>query len=109
MRISDWSSDVCSSDLPLLVRPGFLTREYFAGRRVRYVSPVRLFVTLAIVTFFVAQLMISFGGRVNFGSGLGASDVSFAQVQTVEEVIRQRDEALDIGRASCRERVCQYV
>src|SRR3546814_14533127 len=38
--------------------------------------------------------MISFGGSVNFGSGLGASDVSFAQVQTVEEVIRQRDEAL---------------
>src|SRR3546814_20024470 len=74
MRISDGSSDVCSSDL--------------------YVSPVRLFVTLAIVTFFVAQLMISFGGSVNFGSGLGASDVSFAQVQTVEEVIRQRDEAL---------------
>src|SRR3546814_3348862 len=79
---------------PLLARPAFLTREYFAGRRVRYVSPVRLFVTLAIVTFFVAQLMLSFGNSVNFGSGLGASDVSFAQVQTVEEVIRQRDEAL---------------
>src|SRR5690606_7752881 len=28
---------------PLLFRPGFLTVEYFAGRRVRYVSPVRLF------------------------------------------------------------------
>jgi hypothetical protein len=43
---------------PLFSKPGFLSREYFAGRRVRYVSPVRLFVFLSIVTFFVAQLTI---------------------------------------------------
>ena len=43
---------------PLFAKPGFLSREYFAGRRVRYVSPVRLFVFLSIVTFFVAQLTI---------------------------------------------------
>lgn len=41
---------------PLFAKPGFLTREYFAGHRVRYVSPVRLFFFLSIVTFFVAQL-----------------------------------------------------
>ena len=41
---------------PLFARPGFLTTEYFAGRRVRYVSPVRLFIFLSILTFFVAQL-----------------------------------------------------
>ncbi|WP_444899193.1 DUF3667 domain-containing protein [Microbulbifer sp. VAAC004] len=41
---------------PLLFRPGFLTVEYFAGRRVRYVSPVRLFIFLCITTFFTIQL-----------------------------------------------------
>ena len=46
---------------PLLFKPGYLSREYFAGRRVRYVSPVRLFVFLSIVTFFVAQLVVNFG------------------------------------------------
>ncbi len=40
---------------PLLLRPGFLTMEYFAGRRVRYVSPVRLFFFLSVLAFFVAQ------------------------------------------------------
>jgi len=38
---------------PLLVRPGFLTREHFAGRRVRYVPPLRLYVFVAIVFFGV--------------------------------------------------------
>ncbi len=47
---------------PLLLRPGYLSQEYFAGRRVRYVSPVRLFVFLSIITFFAAQLSFSITG-----------------------------------------------
>jgi hypothetical protein len=46
---------------PLFAKPGFLTREYFAGHRVRYVSPVRLFFFLSILAFFVAQLTFHVG------------------------------------------------
>lgn len=41
----------------LLFRPGFLTREYFAGRRRRYVRPARLVLVLAIVLFAAARLL----------------------------------------------------
>ena len=30
----------------LMVRPGFLTKEYFEGRKTRYIAPLRLFLTL---------------------------------------------------------------
>ncbi|WP_371839943.1 DUF3667 domain-containing protein [Microbulbifer epialgicus] len=40
----------------LLFKPGFLSIEYFAGRRVRYVSPVRLFIFLCLTTFLVMRL-----------------------------------------------------
>lgn len=30
----------------LLTKPGFLTAEYFAGRKTRYIAPLRLFLTL---------------------------------------------------------------
>ncbi len=36
----------------LLRRPGTLSVEHFAGRRVRYVTPLRLFVLLSVVYFF---------------------------------------------------------
>ncbi len=75
---------------PLFARPGYLSREYFAGRRVRFVSPVRLFVFLSIVTFFVAQLTWSFGDSVQFNDGRD----SFARATTVAEVEKARDEAL---------------
>jgi hypothetical protein len=42
----------------LLVKPGFLTREYFEGRRRRYVRPGRLFLVTSIVAFAAIRLAI---------------------------------------------------
>nr|WP_255578221.1 DUF3667 domain-containing protein [Chitinophaga sp. sic0106] len=38
----------------LMIRPGFLTREYMAGRRVRYVNPIKLYVFVSFVFFLTA-------------------------------------------------------
>jgi hypothetical protein len=39
----------------LLFRPGFLTAEYIAGRRVRYVEPLRIYLTFSILFFAVLK------------------------------------------------------
>jgi hypothetical protein len=39
----------------LLFRPGRLTREYIEGRRVRYVLPLRLYLTFSIIFFAVMK------------------------------------------------------
>ena len=33
-------------------KPGYLSREYFAGRRVRYIKPLQLFIFLNVVYYF---------------------------------------------------------
>lgn len=40
----------------LLFRPGLLTAEYLAGRRKRYVEPLRLYLSLSIIFFAVLKL-----------------------------------------------------
>ena len=40
---------------PLLFRPGFLSLEYFADRRMRYVSPLKLYFFLSVIAFFLIQ------------------------------------------------------
>src|SRR5579875_2310761 len=47
--------------LPLYLRPGKLTLDYFAGKRARYVTPFRLVFFLAIVAFFAVQLTVRSG------------------------------------------------
>lgn len=40
---------------PLVFRPGFLTNEYIAGRRVHYVPPLRLYLFISIVFFLTLK------------------------------------------------------
>src|SRR3546814_5487248 len=75
MRISDWSSDVCSSDLGAIQRIGLDVQRQIAIGLAR--------------------------------GGLAADQ---RQCQHHERQNAQdRQVAGEIGRASCRERVCQYV
>jgi hypothetical protein len=37
-----------------LFRPGFLTREYIAGRRAGYLSPIRLYLIVSLIYFLVS-------------------------------------------------------
>jgi hypothetical protein len=39
----------------LMLKPGFLTREFIAGRRARYLPPLRLYLVLSVVFFLWAS------------------------------------------------------
>jgi hypothetical protein len=40
----------------LIIKPGFLAKEYFSGRMSRYINPLRLYLTLSLVFFFASSL-----------------------------------------------------
>jgi len=72
---------------PLYFRPGFLTNEYFAGRRTRYVTPFRLFFFLCVISFFAIQVNMDLGG---IHLDLGDSDSRIAGAQTTAELDANR-------------------
>lgn len=76
----------------LAFRPGFLTREYLAGRRKRYVRPSRLVLVLAIVLFAVARFFAEPDAMVRTGSDASADPASKAPVVQMDN-----DEPLTIG------------
>jgi hypothetical protein len=51
----------------LVAAPGALTREQFEGRRVRYISPIRLYLTFSVVYFAVAALTPAISFRITVG------------------------------------------
>lgn len=51
----------------LVSRPGFLTQEFMAGRRVRHVSPFRLYVAISFV-LFTAFSLVPTGNRHRAGN-----------------------------------------
>lgn len=55
---------------PLYFRPGHLTLEYFAGRRVRYVTPFRLFFFLCVLSFLALKIYTAnTEGAIDLGDG----------------------------------------
>ena len=83
---------------PLIVKPGFLTQEYFSGRRIRYVSPVRLFFFLAVLTFLLAQFSlpddIGTGNNENFVQIDNTDNGKIGKAKTIKEVEKLRTDAL---------------
>lgn len=70
---------------PLLFKPGLLSLEYFAGRRVRYVTPMRLFLFLSLLAFLAMQGSI----ESNEQDGMFKSDSQGDEIDhalTVEQV-----------------------
>src|SRR3546814_18776530 len=108
MRISDWSSDVCSSDHDVLVEE--LVRGELGFSRVKpnetdrpYYDPS---VLLKLYVYGYLNRVLS-GHPLEREAGRNA-DVMWLMADQLLSV-RPADDRRPIGRASCRERVCQYV
>src|SRR3546814_18950317 len=107
VRISDWSSDVCSSDLQYIIHSPRLKTSVEGARASRMSlerplapSPrphqiANWLLAIAALVF----LMVVVGGITR----LTESGLSLTRWDPISGVIPQ------IGIASCRERVCQYV
>lgn len=93
--------------LRTLLSPGRLANAYLAGHRAPYVAPLRLFVILSVLTFFVAQLTLHFGevklpeppptedGKANLVAAPDESGITFSKQTTVDAVIKERDQMLE--------------
>src|SRR3546814_12392925 len=120
MRISDWSSDVCSSDLPDDFADALNGRIYTAMLRFAAVGKAATAVTLrplfandseARYGAYLEDLVASPAVK-SAVSSLAEQVSDFAARRMVRETIRQALDSLhddQIGRATSRDRVCQYV
>src|SRR3546814_15344839 len=99
MRISDWSSDVCSSDLTWEVSWDIVlpyTRSAVIGGI--FLGLGRALGETMAVTFVLGNAMHLSASLLDPGTSIAST------------IANQFSEAVgQIGRASCRERVCQYV
>ena len=80
--------------LPLYCRPGYLTAEYFRGRRIRYVGPVQLFVFLCLTAFFALKVASDWGYTADSAAPSVQFRDQFAEADSVEEVEAARREVL---------------
>ena len=52
-----WDGKLFTTFCLLVMRPGALTCEYLDGRRVRYISPMRVYLTCSVLFFFLSAVV----------------------------------------------------
>src|SRR3546814_19960628 len=102
MRISDWSSDVCSSDLLHAAAEGAGRERLRAGVAVAAAGPADLRERDGVAVG-VGQVGRRGHGQYAVAAGEPAATVEATDVDLLRHVAEQ------IGRASGRARVCPYV
>src|SRR3546814_3285024 len=95
VRISDWSSDVCSSDLFEIGR----ALHPYAGPAQAAIFPRQPGIAGSVIEARVRNQL----------KGQGIYKIHFAALFRSADLQDGRYCLREIGRASCRERVCQYV
>src|SRR3546814_16759601 len=116
MRISDWSSDVCSSDLPMQPSPheGQQRQQLPQALRLKAVEVEALIVDRRILgdRHAAAVETAVADGELDRAQGFGTSLMRHARLENMagpaslecaDRVAKDK-----IGRAACRERVWQY-
>ncbi|HYJ41969.1 MAG TPA: DUF3667 domain-containing protein [Steroidobacteraceae bacterium] len=91
----------------LLARPGYLTREFFAGRRVRYLPPFRLYLVISLVFFLTVGLPE--GAAITFDDEPTAGRVEKmnATAEALEKEAGPGSDALRIAAARIREQAAR--
>src|SRR3546814_11816214 len=114
MRISDWSSDVCSSDLDLKDRLDS-DRRCYAFFHPRMPDEPLIFVEVALVSGMAGDIQVLLDEDSPVADPNAADAAIFYSISNAQRGLAGISfgnfliKRVAIGRASCRERVCQYV
>ncbi len=67
-ELASWDSKLLRTLVPLLIRPGFLTNQYNSGKRVPYLSPLKLYLTISVLFFLLLSWRNPLGNAVVISS-----------------------------------------
>jgi len=103
-EFSGWDGRLAASLRALILHPGTLTHEFLEGRRARYISPLRLYLTISVIYFLLAaaapNLRLDSGRSLFLGVRVGATRTDSSRTQSrPERVANAAEGALDNEQA----------
>ncbi len=75
----------------LITKPGFLTREYLCGKRTKYVTPVRLYLIISFIYFFILAISPQNNWKSDNSDVVIANDTTIVYDQQVVDSINQAE------------------
>jgi hypothetical protein len=94
-EFSGWDGRLANTFIALVRRPGLLTLEFLEGRRARYISPLRVYLTASLIYFLLAAAAPALRlGSSDLSAGLRVQATEARQSRP-ERVANAASESLD--------------
>jgi hypothetical protein len=76
-----------------MIKPGLLTREYFAGRRNAYLPPIRLYLIISVVFFLLPRYHQQTRLAINPSNSIRLRRIDFANGKSrgLSQIFSNRD------------------
>jgi len=72
-----WDSKFWTTFIPLLIKPGKVSRDYIDGKRQRYANPFRFYLTISVLFFLIVGATESYDKFDSFRTGKSKSTPTF--------------------------------
>lgn len=101
-EFSGWDGRLLATTRALLLRPGFLTLEFLEGRRARYISPLRLYLSASVIYFLLSaaapNITLTNGRSISSSLNVGVT-TGAASSTAPQRVAEAADDALGRGKS----------
>lgn len=106
-----FDSKLFKSIIPLLFKPGLLTIEFNAGKRVKYIPPLRMYIFISFIYFFLQSLNIPTRNFQYDGSEIKSETTTNknfnletdSSVEITLDIVNNALDSLDIKKTAFRE------
>src|SRR3546814_17893063 len=109
MRISDWSSDVCSSDLIIIIGSALVLSAAVARSGIIESMLARLTASVTRVRWQLTILVSSVTVLSALVKNIGALAILIPSALRMARQPGESPSGFQLGRTAGRERVCRYV
>ena len=96
-ELTNWDGKIPSTLKTLLIRPGVLTVDFLAGRRARWLSPLRLYLLCSLAFFVskpiaeaISQRSLRGVARVGITNTDGSAALTSAELESIEKGLPAR-------------------
>ena len=92
----DYDSRIFKTLKYLFTKPGFLTKQYWLGKRIKYLQPIRLYILASVIYYFINPILKSAQSQFIIANKLASKLIDPKYYNDIEKVILDYGQEIEL-------------
>lgn len=92
----DYDSRIFKTLKYLFSRPGFLTQQYWLGKRIKYLQPIRLYILASVIYYFINPLLRTTHSQFIIANKIVSKLIDAGHYENIERIILDYGQEIEL-------------